>query len=263
MYVIGFYLYIFSLGNGRISDPPRKLTPSMVSLPPREESLTAVKHTKSTSDLSKSNSSQQLRQSTPNVSADPRGGDPDNISNYQRNLKLQEKEQKQLEKQRLAEQKERDKAAAKEQAKQDKMREKARKEAETKAKRDKRKAPAPQQVRATAQTKPSIPQAERTNPAPKTNATYSSNTLESSISRSSGPPPYSERVQTNIEQSATSSNVTFSKPIDASSWDMISAHRQQLSRTTYEGKKHNKQTVMDLNYNFSNTIKEERDNSEV
>ncbi|GBP48240.1 hypothetical protein EVAR_96829_1 [Eumeta japonica] len=65
-----------------------------------------------------------------------------------------------------------------------------------------------------------------------TNPNYSTNTLESSISRSSGPPPYSERkAETIPNKNDSSGNTSFGAPVaGGSSWDMISQHRQQIAR---------------------------------
>ncbi|CAF4895434.1 unnamed protein product [Pieris macdunnoughi] len=61
---------------------------------------------------------------------------------------------------------------------------------------------------------------------------YSTNTLESSISRSSGPPPYGEFPE--IITDVPDSNITFGKPVADSSWDLISQHREQMSKNTTE-----------------------------
>ncbi|KAI8440021.1 hypothetical protein MSG28_001455 [Choristoneura fumiferana] len=122
-------------GRGSLSEPPKKLTPSMVKLPPSAQGA-AIKTSKSTNDLSNPyNLSPQLRKSTPDVSTDPRGGPSHNrdSSALHRNakanskevktdLRRQEKEQKELEKKRINEQKKREKAEAQEQARQDKLR---------------------------------------------------------------------------------------------------------------------------------------------
>ncbi|XP_022116871.2 GRB10-interacting GYF protein 2-like isoform X2 [Pieris rapae] len=59
---------------------------------------------------------------------------------------------------------------------------------------------------------------------------YPTNTLESSISRSSGPPPYGEFPE--IITDVPDSNITFSKPVADSSWDLISQHREQVSKNS-------------------------------
>lgn len=201
-----------------------------------------------------------LRNSTPAISRDPRGAEPaDRNSVSRKDIKNQEKEQKKLEKQRLADQKKQ----SQEQAKQEKlMKAQAKKDAQKakSAKKSKAQAPKPKvqpQTLTQPQSKPETqpvtqPQPQTSNPVPLQPA-YSTNTLDSSISRSSGPPPYSEMPKP--QQSKDKSNVVYSKPIDNGSWDIISQHREQISRpagaTSTDAKR--KQVIMDLNYNFGAT----------
>ncbi|VVD05450.1 unnamed protein product [Leptidea sinapis] len=59
---------------------------------------------------------------------------------------------------------------------------------------------------------------------------HSTNTLDSSISRSSGPPPYTppEIYPSRIDKSG---NTSFGEPLsDNSNWDLISQHREQMNR---------------------------------
>lgn len=221
---------------------------------------------KSTSNLVQPKAADpSFRKSTPAISSDPRGaeqGDRRSMTS-RKEIKKQEKEQKKQEKQRLADQRKQ----AQEQAKREKLiKEQAKKEAQ-KAKAGKKvkktqapTAPTPSlqpqaQPQSRAQTLPQTqPQPQTSNPTLQ--ATYSTNTLDSSISRSSGPPPYSEMPKSvPAGGKDKSGNVAYSKPVDAGSWDIISQHREQISRpaaaASADGKR--KQMVMDLNYNFGET----------
>ncbi|KPI91166.1 hypothetical protein RR46_14670 [Papilio xuthus] len=92
--------------------------------------------------------------------------------------------------------------------------------------------------------------------------TYSSNTLESSISRSSGPPPYSAEVVPN--QYDNTGNTSFSKPLEESSWDLVSQHREQLNRPQAKSSLKPTSKVLDLHYNAGiQTSVEVKNNSEV
>lgn len=211
-----------------------------------------------------------LRHSSVEVSRDPRGAsqdDPRNGASNPKVIKNQEKEQKRLEKQRLAEQKASEKQAQ-EQAKQERLkREKERKEAQP-PRPDRKRERKPERKKMAPQPQAAVPVA----PVAPTRQQYSTNTLESSISRSSGPPPYSDVPRPGPgtstaaqSQNNTNGNVTFSKPADTGSWDMISQHRQQTIRPTTViggGGNKNKQMVMDLNYNFG-TTSEPKENSEA
>lgn len=110
------------------------------------------------------------------------------------------------------------------------------------------------------------PRREKKTPAPQppsisnTQVNYSSDTLESSISRSSGPPPYSEELMPN-ERDGTG-NTSFGKPVETSSWDLVSQHRQQLSKPLVP-QTSRKGTVLDLGYqvNTKSQVDRSRDNS--
>lgn len=231
-----------------------------IEQPPR------LRPVKSTSNLVQPKTADpNLRNSTPTISRDPRGAEQVDRNSVpsRKELKIQEKEQKSQEKQRSIEQKKQ----AQEQAKQEKlMRERAKKEAQkakSRKKDTKKQAPIPQtqpQTQPQLQTQPQT--RPQTQPQPKTSnprlqPAYSTNTLDSSISRSSGPPPYSEVPKSEPAQGTkdNSGNVIFSKPVDTGSWDIISQHREQIGRpvaaVSTDGKR--KQMVMDLNYNFGAT----------
>ncbi|KOB73522.1 Uncharacterized protein OBRU01_10133 [Operophtera brumata] len=253
-----------------------------IEQPPR------LRPVKSTSNLVQPKTANpNLRNSTPAISRDPRGAELADRNSVlsRKELKTQEKEQKRLEKQLLIEQKKQ----AQEKAKQEKlMMERAKKEtqkAKSGKKDTKKKAPMPQtqpqtrpltqpqpqaqpqsqpQPQTQPQTRPQT-QPQTSNPA-QLQPAYSTNTLDSSISRSSGPPPYSEVPKSEPAQGTKdkSGNVIYSKPVDTGSWDIISQHREQISRPvgaiSTDGKR--KQMVMDLNYNFGATSNS-RENSDA
>lgn len=251
----------------------------MVKLPPSAHPNPNLRPTKSTSDLTIQNnvppqSTAQMHRSTHDVSLDPRGRPaPTRQENPaperpSRKDKIQDREQKKLEKKRLAEQKAREKAEAQEQARKDKIR----REAEKKAAKEREKATKVYKKKA-----PPIPQAPPAPPPPTTPhvlaanplasnpaPSYSTNTLESSISKTSGPPPYAEVASAATNTAAGNSNpgnVSFSKPIDNPSWDMVSQHRQQMSRpaTSVVEKGARKNRVLDLQYNTGNDDKNNTD----
>ncbi|XP_041973270.1 nucleolar protein 58-like isoform X2 [Aricia agestis] len=88
---------------------------------------------------------------------------------------------------------------------------------------------------------------------------YSTNTLDSSISRTSGPPPYTEEPNITPNGNDNTGNTSFSTPAeDFGSWDLISEHRQQLDRpkAAISG---SRPTHMALHYD----MRDRRDNSEV
>lgn len=117
---------------------------------------------------------------------------------------------------------------------------------------------APQSIQPAPQ-RPRRAQQSRDNSNTTEQRPYSTNTLESSISRSTGPPPYAEDPD-ELNKDLTG-NVTYRKPKpkDEGSWDMISQHRQQITRPNASANvsKQNKQMVMDLNYNFEQTVNKE------
>ncbi|XP_026764988.2 transcription initiation factor TFIID subunit 3-like [Galleria mellonella] len=176
--------------------------------------------------------------------------------------KKQEKEKKKIEKQQLAEQKTQEVAQAKleqEQKKQEKFK-KAKSEQvaqNTKAHKKVKRTPT-----ITDSPKPNIEVRRPTMP-PITN------TVESDIPQTSGPPPYSEVPQPIVLRNDrdNTGNTSFSKPISntTSSWDMISQHRQQIARpsvSTRPSTINRKQVVMDLNYKIENND-DDLDNSEA
>ncbi|CAH0668897.1 unnamed protein product [Spodoptera exigua] len=265
----------------------RKSTPALnnqtpaAALPP----VRPMRQAKSTSDLIlNKNLPPNLRPENPGVSKDPRGAEQDPRNNRipdktqerkldaqirvdKQRLEAQKKlekqrleEQKKLEKQRAAEQKKRDKLALKEQARQEKLR----KEMEKKSKKNK--APPPPLAQQAKQPVPQQrqPQPSTSNAQPPTQMPHSTNTLESSISKSSGPPPYSASKPEGEKD--VSGNVTYTKPVEEDSWDMISKHRENMNRAaaaaaaTAAAKTSAKQTVMDLNYKIG---EESKDNSEA
>ena len=160
-------------------------------------------------------------------------------------------EQKRLEKQRQAEQKKMEK----EQVRQEKLRREQEKKEALVAKK-KKQAPARPVANPLAQPSGSAmnPIADVSGQVP-----HSTNTLESSISKSSGPPPYSAGKPEGEKDST--GNVTYTKPVDEGSWDIISKHRENISRPAAAGPApQTKQTVMDLNYKMG---EDTRENSEA
>ncbi|XP_063635542.1 THO complex subunit 2-like isoform X1 [Cydia splendana] len=253
-------------GRNSISEPPKKLTPSMVKLPPSKET---IKTSKSASDLKDPNNlPPQLRKSTPDVSTDPKGGPSNNrdsavlYKNAKQNAKddKKEKEKKKAEKQRLAEEKKK----AQEQAKQDKLKiQRDKKIAEQQAKDVKaRKKESKKALPQASVTKSLVPTEPQKNPLGR----VATNTLESSISRSSGPPPYTEEASPQgkqINKNDTTGNTSFSKPIENSSWDLISEHRSQINRNPVASGSRQKQMVLDMQLSFDKAQASDRDNSEV
>ncbi|CAB3258181.1 unnamed protein product [Arctia plantaginis] len=161
-------------------------------------------------------------------------------------------EQKKLEKKRLEEQKKSQKLALQEQAKQEKLRkEREKKEAQQLKKDKKNKKQAPQRPLANPMAQGSS-QAPSNPPAQSSADPRSTNTLNSSISKTSGPPPYSEVPQPERKENETNSNVQFRKPVEADSWDLVAQHRHNVST----GKNANPtqpvkgQTTMDLNFSL-------------
>ncbi|CAH2091790.1 unnamed protein product [Euphydryas editha] len=186
--------------------------------------------------------------------------------------KLAAQEQQKREKKVLQEQQKRDKLAAQEKLKRDKLaaqeqkkQEKLRNEAEKngqQARTSQNRNKATERPISLKQVPVPPPMPGLTNPQTQRPAAYSTNTLDSSISKSSGPPPYSTTVE-GKQNTRDMENISFSKPAsDSGSWDMISQHRQQLQRPANVGKTATKQTHLDLNYNVasSNVTK---DNSEA
>ncbi|XP_013196089.2 putative uncharacterized protein DDB_G0271982 [Amyelois transitella] len=265
---------------GRIAEPPKKISPSMVRLPLNNNT---IKASKSTTDIREPDFVPvMLNKSTPDISFDPRGG-KNNVPEVQlrhpeksqKVLKKEEKERLKLEKKRQAEHKAREKAAQ-EQAKKERVRlEKEQAKAKANEKKGKKKVVAPQapplpkspppqtSTALPPQSSTASPPQASTVPAPPRQP-YPTDTLKSDINRSSGPPPYSELAEPNKPDKANSSNVSFGKPIDntPSSWDMVTQHRQQMSRPTSTIGGARKQVVMDLQYNFNKNV-DDKDNSEA
>lgn len=232
----------------------------MVKLPIKQ-SAQSTNQSKSTNNLTKpSHEATNTTKSAPDI---PQAVDQP--------TKINVKEQKKLEKQRLAEQKKQEKLAEKErqrEAKERQREEKLKKEREklivqqTRAaqqqprkeeqkKTKKRTAPQPQQIQ---QTTPSISRQRQPN---------STNTLESSISKSSGPPPYSSVPEVTPIPTDGVGNTSFAKPVeDVDSWGLISQHRQQMDRQAGVGKSVPKQKHLDLHYNGASMSKE-KENSDA
>lgn len=269
------------LGNMKNPDPPKKITPSMIKL--QSSSVKpVVRSSKSTSDLRNAPEAPEalnVRNSHPNVSQ------VDNVQLTKNQIKEQKKlekkrldEQKNLEKKRLAEQKKlekrqlekqkkRDRIAAQEQKKQENLRKKQERQTQSVQKPSernrqvhKRTAPQPSSQSSVPNPNPVSSEPKPINRqgkvVPQTQA-YSTNTLESSISRSSGPPPYAP-PETVPNSSDDTGNTRFAPTNDTSSWDLISQHRQEISRPKVT-KTVPKQTHLDLNYNVGNTKSKEDD----
>lgn len=258
-------------------DGQRKSTPNAnYNMPPTTSTgqpTTPLRQAKSTSDLvMNKNLPPNLRPQNPGVSQDPRGAELERNNRPQdvpirpeRKLDAQVRvdkqrlaEQKKLEKQRMEEQKKFEKQRQEELKKREKelmKEEKLRKEREKKeAQMAKKKKQAPQRPVANplahASTSAANPLAQGSG-----NMAHSTNTLESSISKTSGPPPYSSGKPEGEKDS--SGNVTYTKPVDTGSWDIISKHRENISRPAAAGPTPlTKQTVMDLNYKVGDDNKE-------
>ncbi|KAM3968018.1 uncharacterized protein ACR2FA_004656 [Aphomia sociella] len=249
-------------GYGSFNDAPKVIRPSMVKLPKNKAEPT-LRPSKSTNDLkTNNNSSTHLNKAISEVSLHPRGPNNEvetvqthNPVTNAKEIKKQEKEQKKLEKKRIADQKIRDKMALEQAKKQEKLKKEREKQEAQKLKpqkKEKTKKPAPQPK--TKETKQELP--------PR-------NSVESNINNSNGPPPYIEAASQAIvlkNEKDNTGNTSFSKPIDnSSSWDMISQHREQINRPVSGGSgiaNHRKQKVMDLQYNFGNPS-DDKENSEA
>lgn len=174
--------------------------------------------------------------------------------------KLAAQEQQKRDKKAAQEQQKQDKLTAQEQQKQEKLRKKAEKKGQAGTSQDMSKPIEQANPLKQAPVPPSMP--GTTNPLTQIPAAYSTNTLESSISKSSGPPPYSATEGKPIARDNTE-NITFAQPAgDTGSWDMVSQHRQQLQRPANVGKTATKQKHLDLNYNFNKSTVSQ-DNSEA
>lgn len=235
---------------------PKKITPSMVKLP--IQSGPSVNQSKSTNNLARpSNEKTDTRKSAPDIPQ---------VVNQSTKTTSNLKEQKKLEKQRLADQKKQEKLAEKERQREEKLR-KEREKLIAQQTRAVEERPKKVEQRKTKKRAAPQPQQEETqNPAasnPNQRQQYSTNTLESSISKTSGPPPYSSVP----EVSPTRINVTetsIAKPAaDMDSWGLISQHRQQMNMQAGIGKSAPKQKLLDLRYNAGNSSSNDNENSNV
>ncbi|XP_026313867.1 actin cytoskeleton-regulatory complex protein PAN1-like [Hyposmocoma kahamanoa] len=300
--------------SGSLQDPPRKVLPA-VKPPSASKPASTERQSKSTSDLRQvQNPPSNLHKSTPDISQDPRGTEGNKESADPRKLnkkdaQKQQNEQLKLNKKRLEEQKKRDKLAAQEQAKQEKLRKEREKvQAQQRAKeakkiekqnqakgknKDKGKVDTPKPLAQGSQAQGpraqplaqgprappqaqgprAPPQAQDLSHAPRPQ--YSTNTLESSISKTSGPPPYSAQDRTAKAEPAVvrnesdnTGNTSFAKREDAggSSWDMIAQHREQINRKNFASADRPKQMVLDLQFNAdgpSGSSTDDKGNSDV
>lgn len=225
----------------------------MVKLP-MKQSAQFINQSKSTNNLTKpSNETINTRKSAPDI--------PQAVNQQ---AKINVKEQKKLEKQRLAEQKKQEKLAAKEKQREEKLRkereklivqqtraaqQQPRKEEQKKTK--KRTAPQPQPIQ------------QSTSSISRQRQQHSTNTLESSISKSNGPPPYSPDPEVTSNPTDGTGNTSFAKPVeDMDSWDLISQHRQQMTRQAGVAKSVPKQKHLDLHYNGP-LMSNEKENSDA
>ncbi|KAJ2950782.1 hypothetical protein O0L34_g9047 [Tuta absoluta] len=293
-------------------EAPKKLNSSMVKLPPSfQPDPTApgvIQASKSTGDLRQQTQLQklqpELRKSTPAVSTDPRGAESRQLTESRNTNnaapKDNQKEQIKWNKKQIAEQKKQDKLQAQQRAKEEKLRnDREKAEIKERAKQEKlrvqrEKAEAAKSKKEANKNKNNAPKT-RTNPlaqGPNAPLPYTSNTLQSSISKSSGPPPYeannsssepknpalraknpalqarnpalqannpalqannpglqannpglqaknpaesSNVSRTSGEQMSKDSNVSYAPPTEASTWDMVAAHRVQVSRAPVGG----------------------------
>lgn len=288
----------------QFSDSSDLQEPSNKILPPVK--VRPASKSKSTSDLRQvKNTPSTQQKSAPEISQDPgyinnniHSADAAGKSN-QKDVQKQINDQSKSDKKRLEEQKKRDKLAAQEQAKQEKLRKEREKveaqkrakqakliEKENKAKgkntdKGKAKAVAPKppanplaqgsRVQSQAQGPDTQPQAHGSRSQPQgppqaPRPPYSTNTLESSISKTSGPPPYTKAQPAGIRnESDITGNTSFAKPADTSgsSWDMIAQHREQINRQTIASGSRPKQMVLDLQFNAGATSDDEKGNSEI
>ncbi|XP_039745599.1 stress response protein NST1-like [Pararge aegeria] len=285
-------------GSDLYSEWPKIAPSSMTKLP--SQSVPSNNQSKSTSDLmNPSNEAINTRKSAPDISQSATEPIKVNVKEQKKLEKKrlidQKKREKFAEKERQREEKLLEKQR-KQEEKLKKEREKQHIAQQTRAaqnrpknveqrKPTKRTAPLPQQQRATPQTQQQRTSTEpqqqrntiqqRTAPQPQqqqipqTGTTgnrteiqqYTTNTLESSISKTSGPPPYSSVPEVTTKRIDTG-NTSFAKPVeDTDSWDLISQHRQQMNRQTGVGKSAPKQTHLDLHYNVSSLKSNENSNA--
>lgn len=289
-------------GNGSLPEPPRKITPSMIKLPGVKETSTTPKppplSAQSVPNLTQAGTSgtnvlstndKDKSKSTASIPQPPKQASKAKVSPI--SAKNQEKELKKLEKQRQAEQKKLQAQQKKREAEQKKLEKKqkadAAKEAklqaarEAKLKKEREKALKEQSKKEGKKPKPSntappppkapkatgVPEVKVTNPLARTAnplAQTSTNTIDSSISRTSGPPPYTDKAETVPNKNDNSGNTSFGKPIEEeNSWDFISQHREQMSRPVTVNPMQRKKGG-NLEYSVGNTPKlVDGSNSEV
>ncbi|XP_068627978.1 uncharacterized protein [Battus philenor] len=210
-------------GNEHYNNNSKKLTASMLTLP-QTTPKPKVKPSKSTSNLLKSNE-------VPETSGRIRDIPPSDNKKRPKDIKSAANDQRILDRQKVT------KVHKTEKLEENKieLEHQTSKTKQVKPNKEKKKAPAP---------KP--PSNQQKMPV------YSSDTLESSISRSSGPPPYSTDVVPN--QQENSGNISFGKTIDGTStWDLVSQHRQQLNRPRVTSTVKHKSNVLDLRYESAHT----------
>ncbi|CAK1551644.1 unnamed protein product [Leptosia nina] len=212
--------------------PHRTIVPSMVQLPP-SQSTTPMKQSKSSEDLLTLEPAQNVRKSAPDLSF------PEQTNN------TSIKEQKRLDKQRMIEQKNQEKLAAKEKQKQEKLaKEKLKQEKISRSK--KKNAPTPPQPPnqnvppsqlspINQQTLQNQNYSKTQQETPKQNAPPVPNTnirplAEDTSLSQPPPPPYGEFPEIKVDDAR--SNITFGKPVNDSSWELISEHREQMSKPT-------------------------------
>ncbi|XP_045520080.1 triadin-like [Pieris brassicae] len=273
-------------------NPPRKLLPSMVQLPMSQTG--PITTSKSTCDLTKETiPTQNLTRSLHDVSLskhqlkEQKKLEKQQMLEQKKQTKTALQERQRQEKFAAQERKKQEKLAIKQKlAAQDRQKlEKAAEEAKTqgnlareqdqpkspinKLKLKKKTAPIPpqpinQQIPQKNNPEEQTSKNEVTEPKPRRPAqttarnnqsNYSTYTLESSISRSSGPPPYGEYPE--IITDVPDSNVTFGKPVADSSWDLISQHREQMSKNRTEDIV--PKTKKDVQYNVGNLLGENSD----
>lgn len=229
----------------------------MVNLP--IQSGPSVNQSKSTNNLARpSNEKTDARKSEPDI--------PQAVKQSTKSTS-NSKEQKKLEKQRLAEQKKQEKLAEKERQREEKLRKEREKLI---AKQTKAVEQRPKKIEQRKTKKRAAPQPQQTDTQnaaasdPNQRQQYSTNTLESSISKSSGPPPYSSVPELSPTRVNVTDNTSKAKPAaDMDSWSLISQHREQMNRQAGIGKSAPKQKILDLNYNAGNSSSNENENSNV
>ncbi|CAH2063574.1 unnamed protein product, partial [Iphiclides podalirius] len=203
----------------------QQTTPSLAKSNTSEPTR-GIKPSKSTSDLTRQNDrAKDTRKSTsdlPSSSLELKNG---------KEIRSSEGGQRKLDKQTSTEQKKKDKLA---------------RDSETEQKSRRKENDGITQDRGSKEVQPRREKKKTPAPRPPVSKHYPSDTLEGSISRSSGPPPYSaELVPTPNDGSG---NTSFGKQVEApNSWDLVSQHRQQL-RKPQAPVPRTSATVLDLGY---------------